>query len=209
MHIPDGFLDLKTVSFTNGFSLLTFLYSIRRILKKLDPEKIPLLGLSCAFAFLIESISFPVPGGTSVHLLGAFFLSIILGPFSAFFVISISLFFQALLLGHGGILTIGANALNIAFTGCVVGFYAYRFFEKILPKFKFFWIFLFSLLTLCMGSTLVTLELSISGRISFSKGIFPMLFAHTIAGIIEGIFTVSLILFLKKVKPRILEISRV
>jgi len=209
MHIPDGFLDLKTVSVTNFFSFSFLFYSIKKITKKLNPEKIPLLGLSCAFVFTLEVISFPLPGGTSVHLSGAFFISLILGPFSGFFITFISLFVQALILGHGGILTIGANSLNIAFTGCVMGYYFYRFFEKLFPSFKTLWIFIMSLMALIVGSLLFLIELTISGKILFSRSLFPVLFAHSILGIIEGIFTVSAISFLQKVKPEILKTQRV
>ena len=209
MHIPDGFLDLKTVSATNAFSFGFLFYSIKKITKKLNPERIPLLGLSCAFIFTLEVISFPLPGGTTVHLSGAFFISLILGPFSGFFITFISLFVQALILGHGGILTIGANSLNIAFTGCVMGYYFYKFFEGLFPSFKTFWIFIISFLTLITGSLLLLVELTISGKILFSKSLFPVLFAHTTLGIIEGIFTVSAISFLQKVKPEILKTQKI
>lgn len=209
MHIPDGFLDVKTVSLTNAFSILALIYSIKKIIKKISPERVPLLGLSASFIFLIESISFPVPYGTSVHLLGAFFISLILGPFSSFFICFLSLFLQALILSHGGILTIGANSFNIAFISSILGFYIYKFFFKILPKFESVFIFLITVFTVCLGSFFLTLELSISGKIIFYKSFFPMIFSHFIAGIIEGIFTVFMINFLKKVKPEILKIEKI
>ncbi|MEO0254960.1 MAG: energy-coupling factor ABC transporter permease [candidate division WOR-3 bacterium] len=209
MHIPDGFLDVKTVSLTNAFSILTLIYSIKKIIKKISPERVPLLGLSASFIFLIESISFPVPYGTSVHLLGAFFISLILGPFSSFFICFLSLFLQALILSHGGILTIGANSFNTLFISSILGFYIYKFFFKIFPKFENIFIFSISIFTVCLGSFFVTLELSISGKISFYKSFFPMIFSHFIAGIIEGIFTVFMINFLKKIKPEILKIEKI
>ncbi len=209
MHIPDGFLDVKTVFITNTFSFLALFYSIKKIIKKINPERVPLLGLSASFVFLISSISFPVPYGTSVHLSGAFFVSLILGPLSAFFIVFLSLFLQALILSHGGILTIGANSFNIAFISSIFGFYIYKFFLKIFPKFKNLFIFLVSILVISLSSLFVTVELSISGKISLYKSFFPMIFTHFIAGIIEGIFTVFMINFLKGVKPEILEVEKI
>ncbi len=209
MHIPDGFLDLKTVSLTNFFSFSFFFYSLKKIAKKLSPERIPLLGLSCAFIFVIEIISFPLPFCVTLHLSGAFFISLILGPFSGFFITFISLFLQALIFGHGGVLTIGANSFNIAFTGCVVGYYLYRFLEKLFPLLKILWIFLTSLFIYIIGSLFLFLELFISGRVSFSKSLVFFILIHIILGVVEGIFTVFMISFLNKVKPGIFEIQRI
>ncbi len=209
MHIPDGFLDFKVVSGTNLFSFLTLIYSLKRILKKLKPERVPLLGISCAFIFLIQAISFPVPYGTSVHLSGIFLISLILGPFSSFFLSFFTLFLSAIILGHGGILTIGANSFNLSFIGGIFCFYIYKFLEKILPKIKYFLIFFISFLSIILGSIFCTFFLSISGKISFSKSILPMVISHTVAGIVEGIFVVLTIKFFEKVKPEILKIEKI
>jgi cobalt/nickel transport system permease protein len=209
MHIPDGFLDFKTVSGTNLFSFLTLIYSIKRILKKLTPERVPLLGIFCALIFLIQAISFPVPYGTSVHLSGIFLISLILGPFSSFFLSFFTLLISAIILGHGGILTIGANSFNLSFIGGIFCFYLYKFLEKILQKIKYFLIFFVSFLSIVLGSIFCTFFLSISGKILFSKAILPMLFSHIVAGIVEGIFTCSIIKFFEKVKPEILKIEKI
>ncbi|MEN3045901.1 MAG: energy-coupling factor ABC transporter permease [Candidatus Hydrothermales bacterium] len=209
MHIPDGFLDAKTLAVTSAVSYLTFFYSGKKILKKIEAEKVPLLGLSAAYVFLLSSISFPLPFGTSVHLQGSFFISLILGPFSAFFINFLSLLLQALLLSHGGILTLGANALNIAFLGCILGFYLYKFLTRILLKFENVVIFFVALLTILIGSLLVALELHFSGKISFQKSAFIIIFSHAISGSLEGIFTVFLFNFIKKLKPKLLEIEKI
>ncbi|MEN3044619.1 MAG: energy-coupling factor ABC transporter permease [Candidatus Hydrothermales bacterium] len=209
MHIPDGFLDTKTLFITNTVSYLTFFYSGRKILKKIEAERVPILGLSTAFIFLISSISFPLPFGTSIHLLGSFFISLILGPFSAFFINFLSLFLQSLLLSHGGILTLGANSINIAFSSCILGFYFYKFLIRILPNFENFIIFIITIFTAFIGSFLLTLELNFSGKISFQKSFLPIISFHLVSGSFEGLFTVFLINFIKKLKPKLLEVEKI
>ena len=70
MHIPDGFLDAKTVLVTGALSVAGVGLALRQVRKELPPRQVPLLGLSAAFLFAAQMVNFPVAGGTSGHLLG-------------------------------------------------------------------------------------------------------------------------------------------
>ena len=71
--------------------------AIKKVNKALSPKRIPLMGLSAAFVFTAQLVSFPAVGGTSVHIIGAVLVSILLGPFSGLVIISSALILQAIL----------------------------------------------------------------------------------------------------------------
>ncbi len=71
------------------------------------------MGLAAAATFVVSTIQFPIWGlPVPVHL-GLFgLLGIVLGK-RAFPVLYVCLFFQSILLQHGGLLSLGVNALNM------------------------------------------------------------------------------------------------
>jgi cobalt/nickel transport system permease protein len=70
MHIPDGFLDAKTLALTGALSAGGLAVAARQVNRTLPRNRIPLMGLGAAFVFAAQMINFPVAGGTSGHLLG-------------------------------------------------------------------------------------------------------------------------------------------
>ena len=67
MHIPDGFLDAKTVVATATLAAIGVGIAVRRAQTHLPPRRVPLLGLTAAFVFAAQMVNFPVAGGTSGH----------------------------------------------------------------------------------------------------------------------------------------------
>ena len=51
MHIPDGFIDLKTAATTAVLSMAGVGLALNRVRRELPPRRVPLLGLSAAFVF--------------------------------------------------------------------------------------------------------------------------------------------------------------
>jgi cobalt/nickel transport system permease protein len=70
MHIPDGFLDAKTVVATAVLASIGVGTAVRRAQAHLPPRRVPLLGLTAAFVFAAQMVDVPVAGGTSGHLMG-------------------------------------------------------------------------------------------------------------------------------------------
>lgn len=110
MHIPDGMLPVAVIA--GGYvatGALTW-YSIRKVNQLENPQaEIPKVALLTAAFFVSSSIHIPVPP-TSVHLLLSGLMGALLGWF-AMPAIVIGLVLQAIMFGHGGITTIGVNAL--------------------------------------------------------------------------------------------------
>jgi cobalt/nickel transport system permease protein len=110
MHIPDGVLPASVWAAGYAVSAPIAWYSIRRIRKAGDPrEHIPKASLLTAAFFVVSWIHIPVPP-TSVHLVLNGLLGAVLGYY-AFPAILIGLFFQAVMFQHGGLTTLGVNAI--------------------------------------------------------------------------------------------------
>ncbi len=206
MHIPDGFLNLPSMVSTGAVSLSLFYPALKKLNRKMGPERIPLMGLSAAFVFTAQLMSFPVFGGTSVHLTGAVLISILLGPFSGFLVTASAVMLQAFLFQHGGIVTLGANIFNIAVVQSLLGYLIFRIFSK---RFYMQGAFISSFFAVVTASFFCATELIYSGTIPLKSGMIAMVTSHLIAGFIEGSITVLILGTIKKLKPGLLEIEKI
>jgi cobalt/nickel transport system permease protein len=126
MHIPDGFLDLKTAVATGALSTAAVGISLRRLNVSLPRRKVPLMGLAGAFVFAAQMVNFPVAGGTSGHLMGGVLAAVLLGPAAGVVVITAVLIVQCLLFADGGIVALGANVFNMGVIGSAGGYAIYR-----------------------------------------------------------------------------------
>src|SRR5690349_11388948 len=100
--------------------------ALRRAQRSLEPERVPLMGMTAAFLFAAQMINFPVAGGTSGHLLGGFLAALLLGPAPAIVVMTTVFAVQCLLFQDGGLLALGANLFNMGILGCLGGYAVYR-----------------------------------------------------------------------------------
>jgi len=110
MHIPDGILPVSVNAAGYAVTAATAWHSMRKINRRENPRAdIPKASLLTAAFFVASWIHIPVPP-TSVHLVLNGLLGAILGYF-AFPAILIGLFFQAVMFQHGGLTTLGVNAV--------------------------------------------------------------------------------------------------
>lgn len=128
MHISEGFLPAKWALFWWIVFLPFFAMGLRSLVKmtKNHPELKLLLGLAGAFTFLLSALKLPSVTGSSSHPTGTGLGAILFGPLTMSVLGSIVLLFQALLLAHGGLTTLGANAFSMAVIGPMVGYSLYR-----------------------------------------------------------------------------------
>lgn len=203
MHIPDGFLNTETVIITNAISIGFLIYAVKKVDRHLHPARIPLMGVTAAFIFTSQLLSFPLIGGTSLHLLGGVLISVLLGPFSGLIIMSTSLILQAILLQHGGILTLGANILNMGIGGCLLGYLIYKLFKStLLGAAIAAWI------TIVLAAGLCAVELGISGRVPLKTALFSMSGAHILAGAAEGLITFAVLTAISKIRPDLLALEK-
>lgn len=213
MHIPDGIVSAQVCAAGYALTGLATWYSLRQINCKPDPTaEIPKASLLTAAFFVASSIYIPVPP-TSVHLILNGLLGVVLGYF-AFPAILIGLFFQALVIGHGGLTTLGVNATMMGIPALL----AYHIFQgrntigKVLPASVRTGVFAFLGGALGLGIAalifLALVILNIPADVDANAeraAILTLSIAHIPLMMVEGMFTAMLVLFLQRVKPELLE----
>ncbi|MFC1944466.1 cobalt transporter CbiM [Chloroflexota bacterium] len=211
MHIPDGILPIHATAAGYAATGAVAWYSLHRIGRKKNPrEDIPKASLLTAAFFVASWIHIPVPP-TSVHLVLNGLLGAILGYF-AFPAILIGLFFQAVMFQHGGLTTLGINAIIMG-VPAIVGHYIFRFrnlgYKAGRRKTGVFG-FLASTVTLgvSVGLFILILLTNIPADLDIDAEraeIYTLALAHLPLIAIEGTITSMLAVFLQRVRPRILD----
>jgi cobalt/nickel transport system permease protein len=168
----------------------------------------------------------PVPDGTTAHAVGAVLVAIVLGPWAAVIAVSTALGIQALFFGDGGVLSFGANALNLAFVMPMVGYAVYRGVAagaSAAARRRAIAAGIGAYAGLNAAALLAAIELGLQpvlfhsangtplySPFRLSQTIPAMLLAHlTIAGGVEVALTVGVIRFLQRAHPELLRAPEV
>ncbi len=132
MHISEGFLPLSHCIAWGAASLPPVIVSMRAISKDLDKkrENRVLLAASAAFLFTLSALRMPSITGSSSHPTGTALGTYLFGPSAMPALALITLVFQALLLAHGGLTTLGANLFSLGVVGPWAMWFLLRFLLK-------------------------------------------------------------------------------
>jgi len=110
--------------------LIVGIYQLNKIVRK-DREVLPLLAVSGAFIFVLSSLKIPsAVSMSSSHPTGTGLSSFTFGPAITSVLAAIVLLFQAVLLAHGGLTTLGANCFSMGFFGPLLAWGLYRILKK-------------------------------------------------------------------------------
>lgn len=136
MHIMEGFLPPVWVVVWFLVALPFWIVGFRRIRRLVaeKPEARVLLGFAGAFTFVLSALKMPSVTGSSSHPTGVGLGAILFGPAEMSVVGAIVLLFQALLLAHGGITTLGANTVSMAIVGPLVAWGTWRALRRAVPE---------------------------------------------------------------------------
>ncbi|OLP15902.1 cobalamin biosynthesis protein CbiM [Leptolyngbya sp. 'hensonii'] len=132
MHIMEGFLPVSWAMFWWGLFLPFFLWGLRSLTRitRQHPETKLLLSLAGAFTFVLSALKIPSVTGSCSHPTGTGLGSVLFGPAVMSVLGALVLLFQALLLAHGGLTTLGANAFSMAVVGPLVAYGVYHLVMK-------------------------------------------------------------------------------
>ena len=128
MHIAEGFLPpVHAAAWTVAAApfVVHGVIEMRRIVRE-NPDARILLGAAGAFSFVMSAIKLPSVTGSSSHPTGTGVGAILFRPPVMAVLGMIVLIFQALLLAHGGLTTLGANVFSMAVVGPWVGYAVFR-----------------------------------------------------------------------------------
>jgi cobalt/nickel transport system permease protein len=135
MHIMEGYLPPAWAALWFAATLPFWVLGSRRLKQVIaeNPETRLLLGVAGAFAFVLSALKIPSVTGSSSHPTGTGLGAILFGPLVMSVLGSVVLLFQALLLAHGGLTTLGANAFSMAVAGPLVAYALWRGLHRALP----------------------------------------------------------------------------
>ncbi len=152
------------------------------------------MGLAAAAAFVVSTIQFPV-AGLPAHFGLYGLLGILLGK-RAFAALYVCLLFQSLLLQHGGLVSLGVNAMNMG-VGAWAGWLAW----KLLPG-RIAWR---AAAAGFLGAVLPALFLAWEFELSdYGRGFYVVASLYAVVAVLEGALTALAVGFLQRAKPEIL-----
>jgi len=197
MHIPDGYLDIYTCLVTYIIAVVIGTLSFRN-LKGLSEEKKVLIPVLAAAIFVAQMLNWPIPGGTSLHLVGGALAAMLLGPWGGNVVLMLVLLVQALVFHDGGITTLGANILNMGIVAVFTGWLVYKYVRnKKLASFLAGW------LSITLAGIVCGIELGLSSQFLYGLSItVPVMGGwHAVLGVIEGVITMGVYTYLSARYP--------
>ncbi len=209
MHIMEGLLPVNWAITWWVIFIPFFVVGLKNITKivKEHPKKKLLLALCGAFVFVLSALKIPSVTGSCSHPTGVGLAAILFGPSVTVVLGTIVLLFQALLLAHGGITTLGANAFSMAVIGPLVSFGIWKLCkDKIDKKWA---VFLAAALGDLLTYTITSIQLGLafpdpSGGVIASVGKFLGVFFVTQVpiAIAEGLLTVIVYNFIAENEER-------
>lgn len=119
MHIMEGYLPVEHALAWTAASAPFVAYGGARLVRTVreHPEARLLLAASGAFCFVLSALKLPSVTGSCSHPTGTGLGAILFGPAVMTVLGTLVLLFQALLLAHGGLTTLGANVFSMAIVG--------------------------------------------------------------------------------------------
>lgn len=205
MHIMEGYLPVG-YCIAWGVICLPFLvkgfFTIRGLFQE-NRKAITMLAMAGAYIFVLSALKIPSVTGSCSHMTGTGLGAILFGPSTVSILGIIVLLFQAVLLAHGGLTTLGANTFSMAVAGPFVAYGIYLLCKKCKVNRMvgiFLAAFLGDLFTYCVTSIQLALAYpSTQGGVFASALEFLGVFAPTQLplAVVEGLLTVLIMMALE------------
>jgi cobalt/nickel transport system permease protein len=199
LHIPDGFLNLPVIVITWLITLALIYVTLNQVQASYQERTVPLMGVCAAFIFAAQMINFPIPGGTSGHLLGGTLAGVLLGPWAGTLVMTAVFIVQGFIFQDGGITVMGANIFNMGLIGTFGGYYLYKAIRTTIGRDKLAGMVVASAIaawtSVIIASIFCAIELAISGTVPLVVALTTMLGWHFMIGIGEALITVAVVTY--------------
>jgi cobalt/nickel transport system permease protein len=205
LHIPDGFLNIPVTIVTWICAIALIAVCLKQVQSDYQERAVPLMGVCAAFIFAAQMINFPIPGGTSGHLLGGTLAGVLLGPWAGSLVMVVVFIVQAFLFQDGGVTALGANMFNMGLIGTFGGYYLYRTIRYAIGRDSLKGILTGSAIAAWMSvfvaAIICAFQLAISGAVPLPVAVSTMAFWYVAIGIGEAIITVIAVSYIFKTRP--------
>lgn len=212
MHMADALVS-PPVALAAGIAAAGLVVVAARELKKgaAPTDIVPLMGVMGAFVFAAQMINFSIPGtGSSGHIVGGVLLAALLGPWGGFLTLVSVIIIQCLIFADGGLMALGCNIINMGAMSALVAFpLVFRpMMRRGASRGRIVWASVLSCVAaLEAGALMVVAETELSGITALPwRGFLAfMLPIHLAIGICEGLATASVLLFVRRMRPDLLE----
>ena len=198
MHIAEGVLS--TPALGTGVALAAA--GVAAGLRTMDHERVPKVAVLSSAFFVASLIHVPI-GPSSAHLILNGLTGLILG-WIAFPAILVALFLQSILLGFGGLTTLGVNTANMALPA-VACYYLFGGGVRSRNRARVFAMGCAAgAFAVALGCAMVCLALLASGKefLLIAEAVYV---THIPIMAIEGLVTGSAVVFLHRVRPELLQ----
>ncbi|KYC39503.1 cobalamin biosynthesis protein CbiM [Scytonema hofmannii PCC 7110] len=205
LHIPDGFLNLPVIAVTWAIAIALIAVSLSKSQAEYQERAVPLMGVCAAFIFAAQMINFPIPGGTSGHLLGGTLAGALLGPWAGSLVMVAVFIVQSVFFQDGGLTVLGANILNMGLIGTFAGYYLYKAIRIAIGRNKLSGMVVGAAVaawtSVVVAALVCAVQLAISGTVPLSVALTAMTTWHILIGIGEAAITVISLSFIWRTRP--------
>lgn len=212
MHIPDGFLSGEAVAVGWALGAAGLAVCLRNVHAEQRERDLPVAGLAAAFFLVGDAPLFPIAVGTQGHLLGGLLAVALLGPWLGAVTIAVVSAIQAVVLGDGGITTLGLGIVNLALLPAFVGYPLLRGLERLLPRTPggiavaagvAAWV------CVVLASVLFFVEFSLGAvvEIDGSTVAAGTIGVYAVLGIVEGVITALILRAVLGVRPDLVRIG--
>lgn len=208
LHIPDGFLNLPVSLFTWVIAIALVGVSLNKVQRDYQDRTVPLMGVCAAFIFAAQMINFPIPGGTSGHLLGGTLAGVLLGPWAGSLVMTVVFIVQSVLFQDGGLTVLGANIVNMGLIGTFGGYYLYKGMRSAVGLHSWRGMAIATAVaawsSVVVAALICAIQLALSGTVSLPVAVTAMLTWHVLIGIGEALITVIALGYVWRTRPDLL-----
>jgi len=198
MHISEGVLTAPVLAAGAALTVAGLAVGI----KKMDYQKLPEVGVLSSVFFVASLIHVPI-GPSAAHLVLSGICGLLLG-WMAFPAIFVGLALQAVLFQFGGLTTLGVNTFNMAFPAVLVGYVCRPCIKSPHRVVRGVADFIAGAGAILLSGILVAACLVVALGHSIDTAARLIVVAHLPVMVIEGLITIFVVEFIKKVRPEML-----
>ena len=208
MHIPDGFLTGEAAAIGAVTAVAGLSVCLRGASRTVRERDLPVAGLAAAFFLVGDAPMVPITVGTQGHLLGGTLAVALLGPWLGGLTIAVVCAIQALVLGDGGVTTLGLTITNLALVPAFVGYPLLLVLRRVVP------------LALACGMTaavnvllaaaifVTEVSLGAAEHVDMSALAWSTMGAYAVIAVLEGTITAVIVRALLRVRPDLVRVAR-
>ncbi len=215
MHIFEGYLEPMWCAvwfLVMAPFVIMGIIKLRKILAE-HPEQKMTVALSGAFIFLLSSLKLPSVTGSSSHPTGTGIAVVFYGVGVCSVLSLIVLIFQAILIQHGGLTTLGANCVSMGIIGPLCGLLVWKAIGGRVGPFigMFFAAFVADLMTYVVTATQMALNVMTAAGADFMEAFIDFMSVYAVTqiplAIVEGIILGMFVNYIYTTRPDIFGIA--